>query len=40
MSVDYEEIIELLGKYSVSQYDEKLASIVLELNEYYGTQFD
>lgn len=38
--VDYDEIIELLGKYSVSQYNEKLASIVSELNEYYGTQFD
>ena len=38
--VDYDEIIELLGKYSVSQYNEKLATIVSELNEYYGTQFD
>lgn len=38
--VDYDEIIELLGKYSVSQYNEKLATVVSELNEYYGTQFD
>ena len=38
--VDYDEIIELLGKHSVSQYNEKLATIVSELNEYYGTQFD
>ena len=38
--VDYEEIIELLEKYSVSQYNEKLATTVSELNEYYGTQFD